>query len=318
MNLLQPAQLKQKSADILRRTQPHFRQTVVLHCAVSLAVLVVLMVVDLLIGNAISNTEGLSGLGTKSVLQTVQSALSTGVNVLLPFWEIGILYACIQVVRTGQHSKTMLKRGFERFGPVLRYTVLQIFIMLGVGMLCINAMMFFSVFIPVPAELEAAIAQMDMTALPDSSFTEQVPVDVLYAYMLPIMILFSVLYGGILIHLGYRFRMGNYLLLDEEKTGARMALAVSNRLTKGNKWNLFKLDLSFWWYYLLQGSAAALVFLPELLKLLGVTLPIGVQLQNVLCYLLYAGATLVLSYFAGAYVQTTYACAYEQLQNQEI
>ena len=45
----------------------------------------------------------------------------------------------------------------------------------------------------------------------------------------------------------------------------------------------------------------------------GVKLPVPAAVATLLFYILYAAAGLALSWWAGAYVQTAYACAYEEL-----
>lgn len=315
MNVIQPSQIKRRAAGILEETRPDYRKTVLFHSGVSMAVLVVVLLLNLLLESAVTQTGGLSGIGTRSVLETIQSVLSTAVNILLPFWEIGILYTTVRVVRRQPQEYSMLTRGFHRAGPVVRYYLVLIAVLFAVAMVCSNIAVMLAMFVPLPDSLETALSQIDITAIQDpEQLMEMLPVDQLLSFMLPASIVFALVFGGILIHLGYRFRVSQYLLVDEEKVGAVAALAFSNRLTKGNRWNLFKLDLSFWWYYALQLLITAVAYGPELLLLAGVTLPVSSGIANLLFYLLYTVLTLALSWWAGAYVQASYACAYEQLK----
>ena len=315
MNVLQPGELKKQAAGLLDGTQGAYRKTVLLHSAVSLAALVVIMVLEVLIGNAMDQTGGLADMGIRSILGTVRGVLSMAVNILLPFWELGILYTSVRVTRRQNWDFSMLTRGFNRIGPVVRYFLAQIGILILVAVVCSNIVVMLTMWMPVPAELQDAMAQIDLTAVPDpEQLAEILPMEQLTAYMLPTLILFTVAYCGLLIHLGYRFRLGQYLLLDEQKVGAVAALGISNALTRGNKWKLFRLDLSFWWFYALQAVAMAVAYGPELLVLMGVTLPVSAGVANILFYVLYAGISLGIAWCAGAYVQTTYACAYEQLR----
>lgn len=315
MNVLQPREIKRRAAQILEATRPDYRKTVLLHSGISMAALVIVMVLDLLLESAVAQTGGLAGIGTRSVLQTLQGILSTVVNILLPFWEIGIFYTTIRVVRQQPQEYSMLTRGFHRAGPLIRYWLLLIVILMAVAMVCSNAVMLFAMFFPVPDSLNTALSQIDITAIETpEQLMELLPMDQLIGYMLPILIVFALVYCGILIHLSYRFRMSQYLLVDEDKVGAVAALGMSNQLTKNNKWNLFRLDLSFWWYYGLQFLIMSVAYSPELLSLTGVTLPASSGVASFLFYLLYALLTLALSWWAGAYVQTSYACAYAQLR----
>ncbi len=49
----------------------------------------------------------------------------------------------------------------------------------------------------------------------------------------------------------YRYRFAPYLLFDHPEMSAAQALRESCRLTRGQKGTLFRLDLSFWYYYIL-------------------------------------------------------------------
>ena len=314
MNELNLSALKQRSHALLRDHAPEYRKTVLLHSALAFGVLTVLLILDLVLSSAIGNTGGLADMGTRGVLETVRSVLSTAANLLLPFWEIGLLFTAIRVARQQDHSFSMLTQGFHRFGPVLRYLLLQIVILMVVATLCTNVLMFASILLPVPASLEQAMASIQFDAMTDpATIMQQLPVDELLSYMLPILILFTILYAGVLIHLHYRFRFGQYLLMDETRCGAIQALRSSNDLTRGSKWQLFKLDLSFWWYYLLGFVCSLIAQLPVLLELLDVSLPVSSTLFQLLTYLIYTGCSLAVTWWAGAYVQTTYACAYQQL-----
>ena len=314
MNILRPNTVKEQAVGILRNSRQDYRKTVLLHSAISLGALMIVMILEMLISNAMDQTGGLADMGTRSILGTFKGVLSAGVNLLLPFWEVGILYTSLRVARNRDWQTNMLTRGFQRFGPILRFYVAQMLMLFIVAIACSNVAMMLTAWLPVPAELESAFAQIDLSTVTSyGELMDLIPMDQMLSYTMPMMILFAVIYGILLIHLAYRFRVSQYLLLDENKIGAFAALALSNRLTKGNKWNLLKLDLSFWWFYGLQIATVAIAYGPEILSWAGVTLPISAKAANLLFYALYAVANIALDWFAGAYVQTTYACAYEQL-----
>ena len=56
----------------------------------------------------------------------------------------------------------------------------------------------------------------------------------------------------------YSYIMVPYILADNACVGTKRALAISIRMTRGQKWNMFVLDLSFIGWYLL-GTLALLV-----------------------------------------------------------
>ncbi len=49
----------------------------------------------------------------------------------------------------------------------------------------------------------------------------------------------------------YAYRMVPYILADNPEIGHNRAIALSNRMTAGEKWNIFVLDLSFIGWYML-------------------------------------------------------------------
>lgn len=313
---IHPKTLKQEAAQLLQQTSPDYRQTVLLHSAVSLGILFLINLVSVFLNNAISDTGGLSDIGIRSILGTVQSTLMTAANIALPFWEAGILYTSMRVARQQQTRFSMLTQGFRRFGALLRFMILWMLISFAVAMVSINVLSIFAMFISLPPELEQAMAAVDMTAVTDpAEIYEMLPMDLMLQSMIPVVVVYLLLFFGVIIYFSYRFRLSQYLLLDETPIRARAALRLSNHLTNGHKKSLLMLDLSFWWYYLLQALITCLVYTPELISAMGISLPIPSDIFNVLSYGAYCVVSLILVYYAGAYVQTTNACAYEHLRS---
>lgn len=107
----------------------------------------------------------------------------------------------------------------------------------------------------------------------------------------------------------YRYRMALLILLDNPDVTPSEAIRLSKRLTYGHKAELLFLDLSFFWYHLLVMLAGSVLvlFSYDLLPMLHGTsgyltaYAVGVVLDCALMTLF------------GAYVQTTYAHAYNWL-----
>lgn len=306
--------IKAQARQCLEKDRWAYRKTVLFHSFVTMLTLVLVALADLALSQAVSHTGGLSGIGTRTILETAQTTLSAAVNILLPFWSAGILYTSLRVVRNQPVENRMLTRGFQRVGPLLRHGLLMLLIYFAAAMVCGNVVMLLSGFLPANGAMETLLSQLDLsdptgyaTALGQAS-----PALLLQA-MLPAMLLFLAVYCGVLLWLHYRLRMSQYLLVDELPMGAMAAMLLSNRMTKGSKWKLFRLDLSFWWYYLLIALISLTVYVPELLALLGVTLPLPAELANLIFYLVYALLTLAMSWVATPYLQTAYAMAYTAL-----
>ena len=315
MNILQSAGLKRRAATLLEQTQPEYRKLVTIHAAVSFGALLVISLIQLLLNLTMTNEAGISGIGTSAIFTTAKATLGVISGILLPFWEVGVLYTSVRVVRHQEAEFHHLTRGLRRWGVVLRHYLLLLMLYFGVLMLLTNVLPIFIDLLPMPQTLENAIKALDPAEITDPmALIEALPMEALMAYLRPISILFMAVFAGILIWLSYRFRMSQYLLMDDPAVPALPALVLSNQMTKGHKWSLCKLDLSFWWYYLLQFVASAISFGPVLLELAGVSLPIAADVQFFLFQALYCAAGVAIAWFFGAYVQTTYACAYDELR----
>lgn len=89
---------------------------------------------------------------------------------------------------------------------------------------------------------------------------------------------------------GYRYRMADYVLMDDPACGALEALRRSKRLTEGQKVRLFALDLSFFpWVLLLAAAAAVGIEIGMYWELPGILLGCGGSAAVILWLLPYLG-----------------------------
>lgn len=314
MNIFTARNMKQCAKRALQQKNQDYRKTVLFHEAVLLGALLLVQLLSLLTNSMAGDTGGLSGIGTRSIIGTIQSAVSLTVTLLMPFWSIGLVYTSTQVARGETVDRPMLLEGFRRFGIVLRYYLMMILIGLAILMVTVYITMMLAEFIPVSENLVNSVVSVDLNAIQDpAQLMEALPWGDLLAVILSIAGIFAVTFYGLYLHISYRLFASSYLVMDEECPGAAAAMSASNRLTKGYKWKLLKLDLSFWWYYLLQFAAGLLVYGNVILAALGVELPMDPGIADLLFYILYIGATLAIAWFAGAYINTTHACAYQQI-----
>ena len=80
---------------------------------------------------------------------------------------------------------------------------------------------------------------------------------------------------------------------------------------------MFRLDLSFWWYYLAQTAIAVLYYGDVLLPALGVSLPISAEAASFVFYAVGLLVQLALLYLFSNRVETTYARFYHALMLPE-
>ena len=86
---------------------------------------------------------------------------------------------------------------------------------------------------------------------------------------------------------------------------------------KGNKRRFLRLDLSFWWYYLLLFLASLLCYGDLVLAMLGVSLPLSSSVSYFLFYALFLAAQFGIYWFCLSRVEVTYALAYDSLRPKE-
>ena len=294
------------------------KKLVLLHTVLGLGVPLLVMVINFLLEGQIAKTGGLGGMAARSTLETVQSLLETGVLILLPFWEMGLVFAALSWRKGHNADKSHLMEGFRRFVNIfaLRLWSGVLFVIIGISVFYASMFIFTATPWAKPVmELVSptgeAVTPEQMQAMLTPELTQQ-----LLHKMLPMFILFLVLYAAVCIPLFYRLRFANFILLEGE--GGIRAMAQSLRMTKGGCLQICKLDLHFWWFYLLQILALALCYGDSILALLGVSLPMG---QNVSFFVFYSAGMLlegILFWQCQGHRLTTYALAYDAFQDPTI
>lgn len=165
-----------------------------------------------------------------------------------------------------------------------------------------------------PEEVQTAALALDFSDMAQIEAFYGEYADQMMKYSMPFWIVYMIAYGIIAVVLNYRFRMCGYLLLEDERAGVMASFGISSRMTKGERKNLFMLDLSFWWYHALTVLTTLVVYIPDFLRAAGVDLPVKYETASFVSFLIYLVLYLLLVGLAGAYYQTSMACAYETLR----
>ena len=290
-----------------------------LHAGVSAGAALAVTIVYYLLEQGIAQTGGLSGMGMRSILQTAATLLSWSNSLLSPFWNLGFCFVALLWVRTQSAQTSDLLTGFRRFGPYLRLQLNRAFLTVAAGFLSIYISSYIYMLTPWSSTVLdfAQSSGMDMTmaneliAQMDMAQMEQL----LYS-MLPMLAIWGILFLALTVPMLYRFRMAEFFLLDDRKMGTLRAMFCSAQMLRKRRFQLFLLDLRFWWYYGLQVLCLLVYSLDLWLPLLGVSLPTGI-LTTLLLYVLYLAALLAVQTFLRPQVQAAYALAYEQLLQME-
>lgn len=318
MDLLDRRGLKNAAGDALAQAPRNPKRIILIHTAVSLGIMLLVAVLDFVLSGQIENTGGLSGLGTRSVLTTVQSILQMVQMAVLPFWEIGYLYAAMKMAVKEPAEPGTLLEGFRRFGPLFRIMLLKGLIFLVLGFVCTYVATQIFVMTPLSTPMLEAMAPVlnDPTLMESAAGEEalmQVVDQALDDAMLPLLIITGILLCLVYIPISYRLRLVNYSVLENPREGALVAFRRSFRLMRGNCLEMFLLDLSFWWYYLLQILINLVCYGDLILSLAGVSLPWSGELSFFLFYILALAGQFVLYFLARNKVEVTYVTAYHVL-----
>ena len=101
--------------------------------------------------------------------------------------------------------------------------------------------------------------------------------------------------------------------LYQAAAGHLSALRTSVQMMKRNGFRLFKLDLSFWWYYGLIALATCISYGDVILPMVGISLPFNDTVAFYLFYFLYLIMLFAVYFFLRNPVEVAYAKVYDSL-----
>lgn len=286
--------LKQDAARRIRQAGTLPKKLVLLSVSAVLGADLLSALVDVL-ANSYQGQEGLSGMATAGVLQTVNTLATLLISLAKPFWSVGLLTAIFAIYREGTASAGTLLTGFRRFPVFLRLTLLRALVLM---VICI------ALYMPATMLFLASpwSEEFQNMAIADSGLAAGEISDALLRTALPLVGIYMALVLLVYIPVAYRLRLPEYYVL-EGCNAASLAMGLSRRNTRGNVWSLVKLDLSFWWYYLGHVLLVAVLWLDKLAPLVGLSLPVQGMDAYWLCYGLYAVGFLALETFARPWVE---------------
>lgn len=277
---------------------------------------------NLLLDEKIGTTGGLSGMGLRSGLETVQTLLSYFTTLFVPFWSAGFLRAMIQLARHQDTRPRDLLLNFRRFGRILGRSLLEILMLIGI---CIGlTYLVTNIFLITPFAKDFlavmnSLGDVNSLLLPDGSLNlELLPIEQLIPTMIPMFIMYALAFLPAYAFLNYQFRLSLFLLVEGIDRSAPASFFASARLMKGHKWQMLKLDLHYWWYYLLETLLMCVLYLDLILPALGITLPVNANAAFVITIALYGVLELGLHYWKKPQVDITYALAYDAIYQEAV
>lgn len=308
---LEPSSLHNCARRSLEQTHKPGR-VILIHTGIVLLVSLLWTVADFLLDQQIGTTGGLSGMGTRSILTTIQSVLRLLQLVILPFWEIGYLYYALQVARGQSPDLPDLLEGFRRFAPILGLKALMLGISVLLAIVCSYASSFIFMMTPWAAPLMQEMEAL-MATNPDEAALMEFFTSMIAEITVPVMIIFGLCFlaGGLFLF--FRFRLAEYWLLAHPDGGALAALRNSKQLMQ-NRWkDMFRVDLHFWWFYLLELLVTVLCYGDSIMKTFGLEMTADAFSHYLIFFCLYIWAQMSLYWRKRNEVCVTYAHAYLEL-----
>ena len=299
--------VKEKARQSRARASYDPRKLAAIHMAVAGAASLLASLLTFLLDRGIAGTGGLGGIGFRAALSSAQSLLSMAVTVLLPFWELGLVFAGLELARGKEAAPGSLLEGFRRFLPALRLFLLQAAMYTGVILACVYAA--YAIFMLTPFFERTYEVLLPLAESAESLVLDDATMQAVLPTLAPLYVILALVLLSFAAPMFYRYRMANYALLDG--AGARKSMALSAHIMRSRRLALLKVDLGFWWYYGLQLLAAAVAYGDVLLSAAGIKLPMSETVSFWLFYGIYFGLRLLLAWKFAPLVQTAYAHCYD-------
>ena len=308
--------IKAETDRALRRANDP-RKVILAYAGITVLLSALLTLANALLSDRIAGTGGLANFGIRSILSTAQSVLPMIQSIALLCLEFGYLHATLRISRGQYADHTDLKVGFHRFGAIIRLTMWQYFLIFSVTMMLFYLSMQIFILTPWADPLLDLLTPLVTEAGANAAaLMDEAMMDQALQMMVPMLVIYGIVCCVVLIPILYGFRMANYVLLDDPNGRAFAALRTSKQMMRRNKFRLFKLDLSFWWYYGLVALATAISYGDAILPMLGIQLPFNETIGFYLFYFLYLAMLFAIYYFLRNPMAVAYAKAYDSLREK--
>lgn len=306
--------LKVKAANRLK-TGKEPQKVVLIYAAILAAAALAGKLAGYLLDGQISQAVGLQGMNTRAVLSTATVVVTIAQLLLVEGLALGYCAAMLRIARGQYASGSTLKAGLERLWLLVRTRLLEGVILTAMSFaLC---MVVVNIYMLTPFSNRLVLSKMPLVEAGELTTEAMLSLwSTAYQVLLPVTVLYVVALIPLLWYFSAVYRLVDYLLIEKPQLGALGALQESRRRMRGSMRMLLRVDLSFWWYYLLQ--AATKVLYPGLiLAALGVTLSVSPTVFLVAALVIYLAADFAVRYFFSNRVAVTYALFYDSLCPKE-
>ena len=318
MNIRNTRELKKFASERLSGAG-EARRIVMIYAGLALGLAALVTVFNYVLGLRIDQLGGLSNMGTRRILSTVQSVLPMVQSMVSACLNVGFLAAMLRIARGQYVSPRTLRLGFDRFWVLLRCTVIKSLLYVAVVSLSVYLGILIYMMSPLSGEVvELLMPYLTEVSVLDSAIVlEEAVYDQFAAMLWPAYLICGVLLAVVGLPIFYSYRMANHVIIDKPALGAMAALRESKKMLRGNRLALFKLDISMWWYYAALAAATCIGYGDMILARLGVTLPWPEEVSYFVFYALYLTVSFGIYYAMLGRVDVTYGLAYDALKPEE-
>ncbi len=306
--------LKVKAANRLK-TGKEPQKVVLIYAAILAAAALAGNLAGYLLDGQISQAVGLQGMNTRAVLSTATVVVTIAQLLLVEGLALGYCAAMLRIARGQYASGSTLKAGLERLWLLVRTRLLEGVILTAMSFaLC---MVVVNIYMLTPFSNRLVLSMMPLVEAGELTTEAMLSLwSTAYQVLLPVTVLYVVALIPLLWYFSAVYRLVDYLLIEKPQLGALGALQESRRRMRGSKRMLLRVDLSFWWYYLLQ-AATKVLYTGLILAALGVTLSVSPTVFLVAALVIYLAADFAVRCFFSNRVAVTYALFYDSLCPKE-
>lgn len=292
---------------------------ILIYTGITLGLSLLVTVICYCLNLQIDNYGGLSNLGMKSILSTLETVLPMVSNLAIMCLELGYTAATLRICRGQYTSPQTLRAGIPRFWAMIRCSILMSIRYIALTFLSFYlAAMIFGILPLSNTAMEIMLPLVeDMTSLNPTIVIDDATALMLFDALIPLFVIFGVVLVALVVPMTYQYRMAHYVLLDKPQVGAMAAMQESKTMMHRNRFALFKVDLSLWWYHGLVLLANMVCYGDILLALFGVELPFSGTVGYFLFYGMHLVIVFGINYYFRNKAGVTYALAYDSLRPKE-
>ena len=318
MNIKKPRAIRTAAAESLA-IQANNRKIPLIYAGFSALLSLAVTVISYILSQKINQMTGLANLGNRAIFSTIKSTLPVAQLIFLIGWEMSYLMCAMRLARRRVVEPQDMKTGFSRFWPILRAKILMGFVYLGLGIAAMYASVFIFMALPISnAFYEVVAPLLDSATILNSTITiDEATLAAVSATMWPVFLIFAAVFVIVSLPTFYGFRMVSFCIADNCPRGALAAMKASRTMMKGHKRDLFKLDLSFWWFFLLEGIIGVICYLDVILPMVGISLPWSNTISYYAFYILSLGCQAALYWAYLNRVTVSRAVFYDAIRPQE-